>query len=78
LVPLAPLVPLASCRQRAPQPAGDAVVQDPVPPVAGHDLRDSDGQRQVGPLLVQRPAICPGSSSVFGPKPGVPAGWTWP
>jgi hypothetical protein len=43
--------------QRAPQPAGDVVVQDALPPVPDHDLREDDGQRQVGPLLVQRPDV---------------------
>jgi len=43
--------------QRAPKAPRDVVVQDLVPPVPGHGLRDDDRQRQVGPLPVQRPDV---------------------
>ena len=39
------------------QPFSDVLVQDAVPPVPVHELRDGDGQREVRPLLVQGPQV---------------------
>lgn len=44
-------------RQDGLQPLGDVLVQDAVPPVPVHELRDGDGQREVRPLLGQGPEI---------------------
>jgi hypothetical protein len=46
------------------QPLGDALVQDAVPPVPVHELRDGDGQYEVRPPLVQSPEVVTSASIV--------------
>jgi len=46
------------------QPLGDVLVQDALPPVPVHKLRDGDGQYEVWPPLVQSPEVVTSASIV--------------
>jgi hypothetical protein len=43
---------------------GDVLVQDAVPPVPVHELRDGDGEYEAWPPLVQSPEVVTSASIV--------------